>query len=64
VVKTGKSASAENEDFGFTFEAIVPAVRQRMHLLFRNGNPADARPSLFIKDEDVRLSFSMVTTPR
>jgi len=24
---------------------------------FCKGNPADARPSLFIKDEDVRLSF-------
>src|SRR5213592_4169402 len=28
-----------------------------MPLLFLQGNPETARPSLFIKDEDVRLSF-------
>ena len=49
---------AENEDFGFTFEAIVPRqCANECIFCFCNGNPADARPSLFIKDEDVRLSF-------
>src|SRR5213592_2502108 len=28
-----------------------------MPLLFLQGNPETARPSLFIRDEDVRLSF-------
>lgn len=49
---------AEGEDFGLAFEQIVP--RQCANdciFCFCNGNPADARPSLFIKDEDVRLSF-------
>src|SRR6185295_17577453 len=49
---------AENEDFGFTFEAIVPRqCASECIFCFCNGNPTDARPSLFIKDEDVRLSF-------
>src|SRR6476660_8887174 len=48
----------EDEDFGFTFEAIVPRqCANECIFCFCNGNPADARPSLFIKDEDVRLSF-------
>src|SRR6476469_4573261 len=49
---------SENEDFGFTFEQIVPRqCANECIFCFCNGNPADARPSLFIKDEDVRLSF-------
>jgi putative radical SAM enzyme (TIGR03279 family) len=49
---------AEGEDFGFTFESIVPRqCANECIFCFCNGNPADARPSLFIKDEDVRLSF-------
>ena len=48
----------EGEDFGFTFEQIVPRqCANECIFCFCNGNPADARPSLFIKDEDVRLSF-------
>lgn len=48
----------EDEDFGFTFESIVPRqCANECIFCFCNGNPADARPSLFIKDEDVRLSF-------
>src|SRR6476659_8851166 len=48
----------EGEDFGLSFEPIV--ARQCANeciFCFCNGNPPDARPSLFIKDEDVRLSF-------
>lgn len=49
---------AEGEDFGLTFEAIVPRqCANECIFCFCNGNPADARPSLFIKDEDIRLSF-------
>src|ERR1700754_334725 len=49
---------AEGEDFGFTFEAIVPRQCANACIFcFCNGNPVDARPSLFIKDEDIRLSF-------
>jgi putative radical SAM enzyme (TIGR03279 family) len=49
---------AEGEDFGLTFEAIVPRQCANACIFcFCNGNPADARPSLFIKDEDIRLSF-------
>jgi len=49
---------AEDEDFGLAFEAIVPRqCANECIFCFCNGNPADARPSLFIKDEDVRLSF-------
>lgn len=48
----------EGEDFGFSFEPIVPRqCANECIFCFCNGNPADARPSLFIKDEDVRLSF-------
>ena len=49
---------SEGEDFGLTFEHIVPRqCANECIFCFCNGNPADARPSLFIKDEDVRLSF-------
>src|SRR6185436_7391972 len=49
---------AESEDFGLTFEQIVPRqCANECIFCFCNGNPADARPSLFIKDEDIRLSF-------
>ncbi|HJP94492.1 MAG TPA: DUF512 domain-containing protein [Pyrinomonadaceae bacterium] len=49
---------AEGEDFGFIFEQIVPRqCANECIFCFCNGNPADARPSLFIKDEDIRLSF-------
>jgi putative radical SAM enzyme (TIGR03279 family) len=48
----------EGEDFGLTFEQIVPRQCANACIFcFCNGNPTDARPSLFIKDEDVRLSF-------
>jgi len=48
----------EAEDFGLSFEQIVPRqCANECIFCFCNGNPADARPSLFIKDEDVRLSF-------
>jgi putative radical SAM enzyme (TIGR03279 family) len=49
---------AEGEDFGLAFEQIVPRqCANECIFCFCNGNPADARPSLFVKDEDVRLSF-------
>src|SRR5229473_2151139 len=49
---------AENEDFGFSFEQIVPRQCANECLFcFCKGNPTDARPSLFVRDEDVRLSF-------
>ncbi len=48
----------ESEDFGLSFEQIVPRqCANECIFCFCNGNPTDARPSLFIKDEDVRLSF-------
>ena len=48
----------EGEDFGLNFEQIVPRqCANECIFCFCNGNPVDARPSLFIKDEDVRLSF-------
>jgi putative radical SAM enzyme (TIGR03279 family) len=48
----------EGEDFGLAFEQIVPRqCANECIFCFCNGNPVDARPSLFIKDEDVRLSF-------
>ena len=48
----------EGEDFGLNFEQIVPRqCANECIFCFCKGNPADARPSLFIKDEDVRLSF-------
>lgn len=49
---------SEGEDFGLAFEQIVPRqCANECIFCFCNGNPVDARPSLFIKDEDVRLSF-------
>ncbi len=48
----------EGEDFGLNFEQIVP--RQCANdciFCFCKGNPKDARPSLFVRDEDIRLSF-------
>ena len=48
----------EGEDFGLTFEQIAPRQCANECLFcFCKGNPADARPSLFIRDEDIRLSF-------
>jgi putative radical SAM enzyme (TIGR03279 family) len=49
---------AEGEDFGLGFEAIVPRQCANECLFcFCKGNPTDARPSLFVRDEDIRLSF-------
>ncbi len=48
----------EDEDFGLSFEQIVPRqCANECIFCFCKGNPEDARPSLFIRDEDVRLSF-------
>ena len=48
----------EGEDFGLNFEQIVPRQCANECLFcFCKGNPEDARPSLFIRDEDIRLSF-------
>ena len=48
----------EGEDFGLSFEPIVPRqCANECIFCFCKGNPQDARPSLFIRDEDVRLSF-------
>ncbi|HKO61745.1 MAG TPA: DUF512 domain-containing protein [Pyrinomonadaceae bacterium] len=48
----------EGEDFGLNFEQIVPRQCANECLFcFCKGNPEDARPSLFVRDEDVRLSF-------
>ncbi|HEY0658469.1 MAG TPA: DUF512 domain-containing protein [Pyrinomonadaceae bacterium] len=48
----------EGEDFGLMFEQIVPRQCANECLFcFCKGNPEDARPSLFVRDEDVRLSF-------
>ena len=48
----------EGEDFGLMFEQIVPRQCANECLFcFCKGNPDDARPSLFVRDEDVRLSF-------
>ncbi len=48
----------EGEDFGLSFEQIVPRqCANECIFCFCKGNPTDARASLFIKDEDVRLSF-------
>jgi putative radical SAM enzyme (TIGR03279 family) len=48
----------EGEDFGFSFEQIVPRqCANECIFCFCKGNPADARPSLFVRDEDIRLSF-------
>src|SRR6185436_14598983 len=49
---------AEDEDFGLRFEQIVPRQCANECLFcFCKGNPEDARPSLFVRDEDIRLSF-------
>jgi putative radical SAM enzyme (TIGR03279 family) len=48
----------EGEDFGLGFEQIVPRqCANECIFCFCKGNPADARPSLFVRDEDIRLSF-------
>ncbi len=48
----------ESEDFGLNFEQIVPRqCANECIFCFCKGNPADARPSLFVRDEDIRLSF-------
>ncbi len=48
----------EGEDFGLGFEAIVPRQCANECLFcFCKGNPEEARPSLFVRDEDIRLSF-------
>jgi putative radical SAM enzyme (TIGR03279 family) len=48
----------EAEAFGLSFEQIVPRQCANECLFcFCKGNPETARPSLFIRDEDVRLSF-------
>ncbi len=51
-------ARAESEDFGLSFEQIVPRqCANECIFCFCKGNPTDARPSLFVRDEDIRLSF-------
>jgi putative radical SAM enzyme (TIGR03279 family) len=48
----------ESEDFGISFEQIVPRQCANECLFcFCKGNPETARPSLFVRDEDVGLSF-------
>ena len=48
----------EGEDFGLMFEQIIPRQCANECLFcFCKGNPDDARPSLFVRDEDIRLSF-------
>src|SRR6476469_10913323 len=48
----------EAEDFGLSFEQIVPRQCANECLFcFCKGNPETARPSLFVRDEDVSLSF-------
>lgn len=48
----------EGEDLGLEFEQIVPRQCANECLFcFCKGNPEDARPSLFVRDEDIRLSF-------
>src|SRR3954462_216373 len=48
----------EGEDFGLSFEQIVPRqCANECIFCFCKGNPDDARPSLFVLDEDIRLSF-------
>src|ERR687885_1113194 len=48
----------EGEDFGLQFEQIVPRqCANECIFCFCKGNPETARPSLFIRDEDIRLSF-------
>jgi putative radical SAM enzyme (TIGR03279 family) len=46
------------EELGLMFEQIVPRQCANECLFcFCKGNPDDARPSLFVRDEDIRLSF-------
>ncbi len=48
----------EDEDLGLMFEQIIPRQCANECLFcFCKGNPEDARPSLFVRDEDIRLSF-------
>ena len=48
----------EAEELGLSFEQIVPRQCANECLFcFCKGNPETARPSLFVRDEDVRLSF-------
>jgi putative radical SAM enzyme (TIGR03279 family) len=48
----------ESEDLGLMFEQIVPRqCANECIFCFCKGNPANARPSLFVRDEDIRLSF-------
>ena len=48
----------EGEDFSLMFEQIVPRqCANECIFCFCKGNPDDARPSLFVRDEDIRLSF-------
>ena len=48
----------EGEDLGLIFEQIVPRqCANECIFCFCKGNPEDARPSLFVRDEDIRLSF-------
>lgn len=48
----------ESEDLGLMFEQIVPRqCANECIFCFCKGNPDNARPSLFVRDEDIRLSF-------
>ena len=48
----------ESEDLGLMFEQIVPRqCANECIFCFCKGNPETARPSLFVRDEDIRLSF-------
>lgn len=48
----------EGEDLGLMFEQIVPRqCANECIFCFCKGNPETARPSLFVRDEDIRLSF-------
>ncbi len=48
----------EGEDFGLSFDPIVPRqCANECIFCFCKGNPEEARPSLFVRDEDIRLSF-------
>ena len=48
----------EDEDLGLMFEQIIPRQCANECLFcFCKGNPETARPSLFVRDEDIRLSF-------
>lgn len=53
-----KIERSEAEDFGLDFEQITPRqCANECIFCFCKGNPDDARPALFIRDEDIRLSF-------